>query len=64
MGNENNSQTVFERKHTAEKLHISLVTLDRMLNKKRIAHFRVGRRVLFTQTHIDEYIERNTTKAK
>ncbi len=64
MDNENNSQTVFERKHAAEKLRISLVTLDRMLNKKRIAYFRVGRRVLFTQTHIDEYIERNTTKAK
>lgn len=53
----------FDRKTAAQKLGISVVTLDRELAKKRMPHFRVGRRVLFTQELLERYIEQNTNDA-
>lgn len=49
----------FNRKEAARRLAVSLVTLDRELARGNILHFRSGRRVLFTQAHLDEYIKRN-----
>jgi excisionase family DNA binding protein len=53
-----------DRREAAKRLGISLITLDRELAKKRIPHFRVGRRVLFTETHLEQYIERNSKNCK
>jgi excisionase family DNA binding protein len=50
----------FDRKEAARKLGVSVVTIDRELAKKRMPHFRIGRRVLFTQELLDRYIEKNT----
>ncbi len=50
----------FDRKEAAQKLGVSIVTLDRELAKKKIPHFRVGCRVLFTQELLEKYIEQNT----
>jgi len=53
----------FDRKEAARRLGLSVVTLDRELARKHITHVRIGRRVLFTQAHLDEYIKRNECKA-
>lgn len=56
--------TAFDRKEAARRLNISVVTLDRELARGNIAHFKSGRRVLFMQGHLDEYIKRNERKVK
>lgn len=48
------------RKEAARKLGISVVTLDREIARRRIRHFRVGRRVLFTDELLREYITQKT----
>lgn len=53
----------FDRKEAARRLGLSVVTIDRELARGNITHFRSGRRVLFTQAHLDEYIKRNERKA-
>lgn len=54
----------FDRKEAARRLGLSVVTVDREIARGNITHFRSGRRVLFTQAHLDEYIKRNERKAK
>lgn len=54
----------FNRKEAARRLGLSVVTIDRELARGNITHFRSGRRVLFTQAHVDDYIKRNEHKAK
>ncbi len=63
MDTEKTQKITFDRKEAARKLGISIVTLDRELNKKRMPHFRIGRRVLFTQELLERYIEQNTQDA-
>ncbi len=58
--NQEKAKITFDRKEAAQKLGISVVTLDRELAKNRMPHFRVGRRVLFTQELLEKYIEQNT----
>lgn len=53
----------FNRKEAARRLGLSVVTIDREVARGSITHFRSGRRVLFTQAHLDEYIKRNERKA-
>ncbi len=53
----------FNRKEAARRLGLSVVTIDRELARGNISHFRSGRRVLFTQAHLDDYIKRNERKA-
>lgn len=53
----------FDRKEAARRLGLSVVTVDREVARGNITHFRSGRRVLFTQTHLDDYIKRNERKA-
>jgi excisionase family DNA binding protein len=60
----NNDQIeAFNRKEAARRLGLSVVTIDRELARGNITHFRSGRRVLFTQAHLDDYIKRNERKA-
>lgn len=54
----------FNRKEAARRLGFSVVTLDRELARGNITHFRSGRRVLFTNAHLDEYIKRNEQRAR
>jgi excisionase family DNA binding protein len=61
---EREEKLTFDRKEAAEKLGISLITLDRELARKRIPHLRIGRRVLFTEGHLEQYIERNSKDYK
>lgn len=61
MNTETATKITFDRKEAAQKLGVSVVTVDREIARKRIPHFRVGRRVLFTDSHLQEYIESNTS---
>lgn len=54
----------FSRKDAAQKLGVSVVTIDRLLASRNIAHFRVGKRVLFTDKHLEDYIANNERKTK
>ena len=54
----------FGRKEAASRLGISVVTVDREVARRRMPHFRVGRRVLFTQELLDQYIEENTKETR
>lgn len=53
----------FDRKEAAARLGVSVVTIDRELARKNLPHFRIGRRVLFTQELLEKYIEQNTRNA-
>jgi excisionase family DNA binding protein len=61
---ENTSTLTFDRQEAARRLGISVVTLNREIAKKKMPHFRVGRRILFTEKLLREYIEQNTKNAK
>ena len=61
---ERNQTQTFDRREAARRLGLSVATIDRELARENITHVRSGRRVLFTQAHLDEYIKRNERKAK
>lgn len=61
---ENTDTLTFDRKEAARRLSISVVTLDREIAKNKMPHFRVGRRILFTEKLLREYIEQNTKNVK
>lgn len=63
MKNQENKKITFDRKEAAKWLGVSVVTIDRELARRRIPHFRIGRRVLFTEELLEKYIEQNTKNA-
>jgi excisionase family DNA binding protein len=63
MTKKDEENPTFDRKEAAKRLGVSVATIDRELARKNIPHFRVGRRVLFTQELIDKYIKQNTKNA-
>jgi hypothetical protein len=38
-------------------LGISIVTLDRLVAAKRLAHFRIGSRIIFSRLHLDSFLK-------
>jgi excisionase family DNA binding protein len=64
MEKEKVERSGFGRKEAARRLGVSVVTVDRELGKKRMPHYRIGRRVLFTQELLDQYIDQNTRGKK
>jgi excisionase family DNA binding protein len=50
---------VYTKQETARLLGIAPVTLDRLRRRKSISFRKVGARVLFTQTDIDQFLERS-----
>jgi excisionase family DNA binding protein len=58
------SSQAFDRKEAARRLGVSVVTIDRELARGNIEYFRSGRRVLFTQSHLSDYIKRNEHKVR
>jgi excisionase family DNA binding protein len=61
---ETNQPQAFDRREGARRLGLSIATIDRELARKNITHVRSGRRILFTQAHLEEYIKRHERKAK
>jgi excisionase family DNA binding protein len=54
----------FDRCEAADYCGVSIVTIDRALAGRKISCFRIGRRVVFSITHLDEFLARNECKAK
>lgn len=54
----------FDRKEAAGYLGVSVITIDRAVAKKRISCFRIGRRVLFSKGHLDDFLSSCEQKAK
>lgn len=54
----------FDRREAADYCGISVVSIDRALANRKISCFRIGRRVIFSITHLDEFLARNECKAK
>ncbi len=46
----------------AKYLGISQPTLWRIVDRREIEHVRIGRRIVFTEKALDEYILKNTVK--
>ncbi len=45
---------------TARCLRVSLSTLYRWVHQKKIQHVKIGSRVLFSEKHLLEFLDRNT----
>jgi excisionase family DNA binding protein len=54
----------FDRKQAAKYLGVSVITLDRALADKKLSCFRIGRRVLFSKEHLDNFLSSCEQKAK
>lgn len=52
----------FHRNDGAQYIGVSLATFDRALANGEIRHFRIGRRLVFTQEHLDEYLRSKEEK--
>ncbi len=57
------TQPYLDVRTAAERLGVAEVTLRRMVTMRQIDHLRIGSgagRVLFTQAHLDAYLQRRT----
>lgn len=54
----------FDRKQAAEYLGVSVITVDRAIANKKISCFRIGRRVLFSKSHLDTFLYMCEQKAR
>jgi len=54
----------FDRKEAAEYLGVSVITVDRAIANKKISCFRIGRRVLFSKSHLEDFLSTCEQKAK
>lgn len=49
-------------KETSQKLRLKIPTLYKMVCQKRIPHAKLGSRLLFCETKLNEWIEENSIK--
>lgn len=54
----------YSRVEAAYYLGVSVITIDRALVGKKLGCYRIGRRVVFSQHHLDEFLSRNECKAR
>ncbi len=54
----------FSRSEAAYYLGVSVITIDRAVGGRKLACYRIGRRIVFSQTHLDEFLMNNEHKAK
>jgi excisionase family DNA binding protein len=54
----------FSRLEAAYYLGVSVITIDRALVGKKLGCYRIGRRIVFSQQHLDEFLMNNEHKAK
>jgi excisionase family DNA binding protein len=50
-------------KDLAETLGVSLSTSWALINNRKISFTRIGRRIIITRQHVDEFLARNETPA-
>ncbi len=59
-----NAKQCFSRSEAASCIGVSVITLDRAVAGKKLACYRIGRRIIFSQTHLDDFLSSNEHKAK
>lgn len=47
----------FNRREAAKYCGVAVITIDRALANKLIGHFRVGTRVIFSLSHLDDFLK-------
>ena len=52
-------KSYYSKLETAMQLNVCVRTLDSLMSKGAISYVKVGKRVIFTQQDIDEFITRN-----
>ncbi len=57
-------RTLLDISETARYLRISKSTLYRWVHQKKIKHIKIGSRVIFMQSDIEEFINSNRTDFK
>jgi len=61
--NEADLEALLDRSASAETLHVSVSTLDRLVRKGEIEVIRVGGKVLITRRALLDYLNRNSGRA-
>lgn len=54
----------FNRNQAAIYCGVSVITIDRALANEKISHFRIGRRIIFDKSHLDNFLASCEQKAK
>ena len=54
--------SLFSRSQAARVLGISESTLERMLRRNEISHYRFRNRVMFSRNHLDTYLAKHEQK--
>ena len=55
---------LLDRNEASDFINVSTVTLDRLVKEKRVSCVRIGRRVLFRPTDLQDFISRHIVSAK
>ena len=58
------TDTLLDIKETSSKLRISCSFLYQIVEQKRISFYRIGKRLLFSPSHIDSFLEQQLNKAQ
>lgn len=53
----------YSRIEASNYLGISVVTLDRVIAKRKISFFKVGRRIILDKRHLDDFLSEREHKA-
>ncbi len=59
-----NSKQRYSRVEAAYYLGVSVITIDRALAGEKVGCYRIGRRIVFSKQHLDEFLSRNECKAR
>lgn len=54
----------FSRLEAAYYLGVSVITIDRAVARQKVGCYRIGRRIVFSKQHLDEFLSRNECKAR
>ncbi len=54
----------FSRLEAAYYLGVSVITIDRAVAGQKVGCYRIGRRIVFSKQHLDEFLSRNECKAR
>ena len=58
------TDTLLDIKQTSAKLRISCSFLYQLVDRKRISFYRIGKRLLFSPSQIDSFLEQQLNEAQ
>ncbi len=59
-----NEKQRFNRVEAADYCGVSVITIDRALAMRKVGCYRIGRRIVFSQNHLEDFLLSNEHKAK